>query len=209
MGTVSSIFQAALFAIFSSAILAYSSTKLANDFHLSGKLVPRLVVYQFCVSFVLGLVFLESTSVDLHPDYGPIIGPMGTFLAALACLFFTQVVVMFTWEFALLAPVAFAAAYTYGRAKAANFQSTQYGPVFASAVILFGLVVLLVDNEYIDEFADTITDFFDLESSEMPDTYLMEQGGLFHIPLFAPIFIALACYGLMWAQVPQVRSLVG
>ena len=132
MGNISSLFQGVLFAVFSTAVFAYMGQKLGDDFNVPIFLAPRLVVFHFCMSFILGMSFLESISVRLDQNHGPVIGPMGTFLATLLALFFTEVVVLLTYEIAILTPIAFAVAYTYGRTKAANFISTKYGPFFCS-----------------------------------------------------------------------------
>ena len=73
---------------------------------------------------------------------------------------------------------------------------------FVAAIILFSLIVLLVDSPYVDEFADNFSQYFELDDSKMVDTYLMEPGGLFDVPMFVPTFVAMTSYGLMWAQIP-------
>jgi len=203
MGAVASLFQGVLFAVMNTAILAFIGDKLKTDFDIPTLLLPRILIFHFCMCFILGLVFVESLPVRYDPVHGPIVGPMGTFLATLLAIYAAEIVVLFSSEYAILAPLVFAVAYTYGQVKAINYSPTKFGPVIVAIMIMFGLVSILVDSEYVDDFANQVATYFDIDVSEMiPETYLMGQGGLFFTPLFVPIFATVASYGLMWSQIP-------
>lgn len=202
MGSVASLFQGLLFATMNTAILAFVGDKLKNQFELPTFLLPRILVFHFCMCFILGLVFIESFSVRYDPFRGPIIGPIGTFIATLLAIYATEIVVLFSSEYAILTPLVFAVAYTYGQAKAVNYSPTKFGPMVAAITIMFSLITLLIDSEYVDDFANQIAGYFDIDVSEdIPQTYLMGEGGLFYIPLFVPAFATIASYGLMWTQI--------
>ena len=198
MGTISSVFQGTLFGVMNAAILVYVGDRLHNESGVPVPMLPRLVVFHFCMCFVLGLVFMESISARLDPDHGPIVGPMGTFLATILALYFTEIAVLLTHEHVLLTPFVFAVAYTYGQAKAINHNYTKFGPFVASVVFMFALVVLLVDSSYIDEFANQVGALFDTGESNTPKSYLMQPGSLFAVPFVVPVFVTVAAYGLMY-----------
>lgn len=202
MGTIASVFQGTLFGVMNAAILAYLGYKLDEEFGIPVGILPRIVIFHFCMCFVLGLVFVESISLRIDPVHGAVVGPMGTFLATLIGLYVTSIAVLLTHEFVILAPTVFAVAFAYGQAKAINFHYTKFGPFIAAIVFMFGLIVLLIDSDYVDDFAKQIGTYFDLGESIVPKSYLMEPGGVFSIPLFAPVFITITAYGLMWSQIP-------
>ena len=104
MGAVASIFQGFLFATMNTAILAFIGDKLKNDFDVPTTLLPRILIFHFCMCFILGLVFVESLSVRYDSIHGPIVGPIGTFLATLLALYATEIVVLFSSEYAILTP---------------------------------------------------------------------------------------------------------
>lgn len=203
MGAVASLFQGLLFATMNTAILAFIGDKLENEFDIPIYLLPRILVFHFCMCFILGLVFVESLSVRYDSIHGPIIGPIGTFIATLLAIYATEIIVLFSSEYAILTPIVFAVAFTYGQAKAVNHNTTKFGPFIAAIMIMFALVTLLINSEYVDDFSNQIASYFDIDVNEdIPTTYLMGQGGLFYIPLFIPAFATISSYMLMWTQIP-------
>lgn len=219
MGAVSSLMQAGLFAGTNIAILAYIGDRAREDLGLRVQVLPRLLVFHFCLCFVLGLVFVESVTVRLDPDYGAVVGPMGTFLAAWLALYAAMALVIATAEYVLLVPMVFAVAHVYGLAKAINHAPSRAGTLFSTAAIMAGLVVLLVRSEYIDEFALQVGDLMGVEDIDdddddngnkaprrtLPRTYLAGEGGVFAQPPFVVGFATLASFGLMWTQVPTLE----
>lgn len=203
MGSVGSLLQGVLFASMNTAITAYVAEQLHDDLGIGLGLLPRLLVFVFCLCLVLGSVLAESTTIRLDEQHGPIIGPIGTFLSAWLSIQVGAIIALMTGEYAILAPLAFAVAYAYGHAKAINHTATTFGPFLAAIALLFGLVMLLVDAEAVDEFADQIGDYFDLADSDRPLSYLMGTGGLFAIPGFVPVFVTMASFGLMRIQTPS------
>lgn len=198
----SSLIQGLLFGGMNAAILVYTGFEMQDMLGTSTLFLSRLVVFQFCCMFVLGMVFAESMTVRVDPVYGPIIGPMGTFVATWLGSLFLLLAVLLTNEIGLMAPLVFAVAYAYGHAKATNHSVTWLGPVFASLLLLFGSVVLFTDSDYIDDFADQVGDYFDAEKGQLPRTYLMEKGGAFNsVPGFVPVFLGAGAFGLMRTQV--------
>lgn len=202
MGVVSSIIQGFIFAAMNTAMLAYVGEKMQEEFTISLDLLPRLMVFHFCLCFVLGTIFAESVAAYIHPTHGPIVGPMGTFLATWIGLYVAQVASLMTQEYVILTPMVFAVAYAYGQAKHVNMVPSRYGPYLSSVVFMLALVVLLVKSEYIDEFVSEEMEYFGTWNSQVPQTYLAQEGGLFGSPFFAPVFVTLASYGLMWSQIP-------
>lgn len=200
MGTVASVLQGVLFGGLNTAIVAYIGDELKDRLGITLGLLPRLSVFVFCMSFVLGLVVIESTTLRLDPDHGPIIGPIGTFLAAWVTIIVASSLTLLTNEYALLTPIAFSVAYAYGHAKAINHSDTTVGPFLASIAILFGLVALLVESDYVDEFANTMGSYFDMDRSNVPVSYMVQKGGVFALQGFAPLFVTVASFGLMRTQ---------
>ena len=200
-----SFIQGVLFAALNTLILGYIGEELKDNHNLKIDILPRVLIFHFCMCFILGLVFMESINVRMDAIKGPVIGPLGGYVATLFALYFVEMVVFFTDEFTLLTPVVFAVAFIYGQAKAANHVYTIYQPIIVSIVILSALVVLLIQSDYVDEFANEVSAVFNIEprsGKDMRDkTYLMGKGGLFTFPFFIPIFVTLASYGLMWSQI--------
>lgn len=198
----SALIQGVLFGGMNAALLVYMGFEMQDMLNTSTAVLSRLVVFYFCCMFVLGMVFAESMTVRVDPQYGPIIGPMGTFVATWLGSLFLSLTVLMTDEVACVAPIVFATAFAYGHAKATNHSVTWLGPVFASLVLLFGSVVLFADSEYVDDFAAQVGEYFDAPREPMPRSYLMERGGAFDtIPGFVPVFLGAGAFGLMRSQV--------
>ena len=212
MSSVASLFQAVLFAGLNISVLAYAGDVLSVEYNIISHDLPRILVYHGCMCMVLGFVFLESISVRYDQAHGPIVGPMGTFLASWAALYACAITAFFSAELVLMVPVAFAVAFSYGRAKFVNHSRTEVQMVIASLILTFGLVVLLVDSQYVDDFTDEFAQFVHLESREAlygftrRPSYLTEMQGVFASPLPAVIYTSVACLGLMWAQLPPSKT---
>ena len=206
MGAVASGFQGLLFAGMNTAILAYIGDRLHSNYNVNIQLLPRLLVFHFALSFVLGLVFMESIGVRLDPVHGPIVGPIGTFVAAWMAMYILAIVVLLTSEYVLMVPLCFAVAYTFGFAKAVNYNPATVQMFIAICALLFGLVILLTPSDFMDEAADELGSFFDIGKSSLPATYLAGKGGLFAHPVAPISFVGFGAYLLMWSQIP--RSMV-
>lgn len=208
MSGVAAILQGTLFAGMNVALTAYVGEELHLLLGVGKGILPRLLVFVFCFSFVLGTVLVESTTIRFEPIVGPIIGPIGTFLATWLAIQTGAIIAIVTGEYTLLAPLAFAVAYAYGHAKAINHNPAPFGTFLSAIVLLFGLIVLYLDTPYVDDFADQIGDTFELQSSDMPLSYLKGSGGLYGIPGFVPLFVTMTSFGLMRAQTPTSSPFV-
>lgn len=201
MGAVASGFQGILFASMNTAILAYIGEELHSQYDINIDLLPRLLIFHFFLSFVLGLVFMESLGVRLDPDHGPIVGPIGTFVASWIAMYVLAIVVLITSEYVLLVPLCFSVAYTFGLAKSINFSQARIESFIALFGIIAALVVVLVPSEIVDETAQEVLSFYDIGNSNLPRSYLAGKGGLFYEPIFPILFTSFGSYLLMWTQV--------
>lgn len=205
MGAVASGFQGFLFAGMNTAILAYIGDRLHTNYNVNIQLLPRLLVFHFCLCFVLGLIFMESVGVRLDPIHGPIVGPIGTFVASWLSMYVLSIVVLLSSEYVLMVPLCFAVAYTFGHVKAVNYNPAIVQMMIACFIILLGLVVLITPSKTMDEAAVEFSSFFDTEYSSLPASYLTGKGGLFFHPLIPILFTGGGSYLLMWSQVPRIN----
>lgn len=200
MGIASSILQGFLFAGMNSAVLAYVAEVLESRLRMSFVLLPRLLIFVFCTSFVLGSALVDSTTMRYDETYGALIGPIGTFIAVWLATHVIAVVALVTNEYAIMTTVVFAVAYAYGHAKASTFNGSKIACFINTIVLLLATVFLMVDAPYLDEVADQLGVIFGTAKSSLPPNYLAGKGGIFAVPVFAPLVISLGSFGLMRAQ---------
>lgn len=201
MGAVSSSFQSLLFGVVNVVTLSYIASNLKKSYGISLKLLPRIILFHFCMNLIMGLVFIQSISVRLDPIKGAIIGPLGTFLATLIFLYISSVLALFTSEYIILVASAYAVAFAYGRAKYMNKDPARIQTWFVMVFFLIGLLAIMVPDEIVDEIADGFGSYLKLDqASEVPPNYLTSDGGVFMFPWFSGLVVAGGSYALIKSQ---------
>ena len=206
MGSASSLFQGVFFAIMNTAILAYSTQETVGKHIDEVHVIPRMLVFHFCLTFLLGIVMLESlttrliTNNALRPTFS--VGPTGIFLATLGVLYVTEVAVMITEETALLIFPIFMVIYAYSTAigRQTYEEKSMFAPPFAALLMFIGTFFLYTKAHFADPVADHFASYYELSKSERKRSYLTEKGSLFDIPMAVPLLASGSMFAFAFAH---------
>lgn len=171
--------QAFLFAICGTAVVALTGQLIQEKTGLPTNLVPRIMLFHFLVSLILGCVFVAA----MHED-----SPFLSFITIFAFLCMSEFLAMATGELTVLIPNVFAAIYLFVLLQKQRKTYSSISPWWVGIASFLASFVVLTDDRTVDDLAMRVSRYFDLDPSEIqPRSYLFDKGGLFHEDTAVPL----------------------
>jgi hypothetical protein len=179
-------------------MLVYFLENFNSFFDIYKEIIPRVLFFHACMSFIIGTTVLDSIAVRYDSKYGIIIGPTGTLVAGILVMFLAAFVVVCTNEYLLLLPVSLFFIFAAGQARAVNHMYSRTWNVFMVCVYVAGLIGLAVNADAIDETVDALFRYYEIarhHPSGLRETYLSQKGGFFYRPeLSIAMFAAMGTF---------------
>ena len=200
--TVSYLLQGLLFSVISTTVLVFFLEKIDTFFTIYKEIIPRLLFFHACMSFIMGTTVLDSMTVRYDAKYGIIIGPLGTLLAGILILFLMAFLTVATNEYLFMVPVSLYVAYAFAQARAINHMYSLGWNLLVGFIIFAAITALTLNIESIDETLDSLFQYYDITSktaSQLQQTYLVSQGSFFHHTEVSITLFSLISLGLLFS----------
>ena len=202
VSTFSYLIQGLLFSAMSTTLLVFLFESFSVYFNIFKEIIPRLLFFHACLSFVIGTTILDSLTVRYDRKYGIIIGPIGSFLVNLVVMYVLAFVVVTTNEYIFAVPAVLLVAYSFSQARAINHMYSGMWNSFVVFILILALVGLVVDVDAIDETLETMFKYYDITdnvTSQLNRTYLVKEGGMFHHSEAVVVLYSTVCAFLIFS----------